>query len=207
MRWCLVVLLVACSSSPKPRTGSTGDCEKAVDKLFAMLARRGMEQPEGQRAVTIEECKRASKDASVGCILAAPDDDAIEKCLKPAPKGEPHDQLATMVQNLRTYYFVHETFTDMKLALFPAKPCCEFPTRKCPAEQAPNDWWTNVLKLDVTTERSFQYRFESTSDKAIVEAIGDLDCDGKTVTYRRELEQRSDGNMHITINNPPDGKD
>ncbi len=88
--------------------------------------------------------------------------------MTPAPKGEPVDQLEEMTQNLQTYFFVHETFTDQKHGLVPAKACCEFPTKKCPPETTPNG-------------------FESTSKKAIIEAVGDLDCDGKTVTYRREL--------------------
>jgi len=208
MRTWLVVLLVACSGPTKKSGGAiASDCERAVDKLFAMMGRRGFAPPDGQRPVTIEECKQVPNDPSRACILAAPNDDAIEKCLSPAPKGEPHDQLADMIQNVRTYYFIHETFTDQKLALFPAKPCCQFPTKKCPPDASADEWWTAVLKLDVTTERSFQYRFESTSDKATIEAVGDLDCDGKTVTYRRELEQRDDGNLHITVFDPPKDSD
>jgi hypothetical protein len=127
--------------------------------------------------------------------------------LTPKPKGEPGDGLDQAAENLRTYFFVHETFTDQKVALTPAKPCCQFPTKKCPPETAPNEVLTDILKLDLSKEHAFQYRFESTARKAVVEAIGDRDCDGKTVTYRREVEQRDDGNMHITVIDPPESDD
>ena len=92
-------------------------------------------------------------------------------------------------------------------ALTPAKPCCQFPTKKCPPEPKPNESLTEILELDLSKERAFQYRFESTGHKAVIEAVGARDCDGKTITFRRELEWRSDGNMHITVQDPPAGSD
>ena len=202
------------SSGAPPQAGGgsaapAGDpCTTAVDKLFAMLKRKGFEEADpSQRAGAIEGCRKNPNDPRVACVAAAQDDAALERCMTPAPKGEPLDQLAQMTENLRTYFFVHETFTDEKIGLTPAKPCCQFPTKKCPPETAPNEILTQVLKLDLSKEREFQYRFESTSQKAVIEAVGDRDCDGKTVTYRRELEWRADGNMHITVLDPPEGSD
>lgn len=182
-------------------------CPVVVDKLFAFSKRKGFEGDATQRARAIEGCRASLDDPAVACVLAAKDDAAIEACLTPAPKGEPLDQLEQMTQELRTYFFVHETFTDQNIGLTPAKPCCQFPNKKCPPEAAPNEILTQVLKLDLSQERDFQYRFESTSKKAVIEAVGDRDCDGKTVTYRRELEWRADGNMHITVLDPPEGSD
>lgn len=182
-------------------------CTAAVDKLFAFLSRKGYEGDASQRARATEECRERPSDPVVACVLAAKDDAAIEACMTPAPKGEPQDQLEQMTRELRTYFFVHETFTDQNIGLTPAKPCCQFPGKKCPPETAPNEILTRVLKLDLSKEREFQYRFESTSKKAVIEAVGDRDCDGKTVTYRRELEWRADGNMHITVLDPPEGSD
>lgn len=215
----LVVLLLgaACSSksggtatkSPSPAQPTTANepCAAAVDKVFALLKRRGDEPDPSQRGAAIGECRKNPNDPVVACVLAANDDAALERCMTPAPKGEPLDQLAQMTENLRTYFFVHETFTDQKVALTPAKPCCQYPTKKCPPETAPNEILTGILELDLSTEREFQYRFESSGKKAVIEAVGDRDCDGKTVTYRRELEHRADGNMHITVLDPPAGSD
>lgn len=179
----------------------------AVDKVFAFLTSKGYQPEPGQRDGALAECRKKPDDPVIACVVKAADDAALEACMAPKPKGEPIDQLEEMTQNLRTYFFVHETFTDQKHGPVPAKACCEFPTKKCPAETTPNEWFTDVLKLDLSKERAFQYRFESTSTKAVIEAVGDLDCDGKTVTYRREVERRDDGNMHITVLDPPEGSD
>lgn len=188
-------------------TPGNDPCVAAVDKVFALLKRRGYAADPSERGDAIDQCREKPNDPMVACVLAANDDAALERCMTPAPKGEPLDQLAQMTENLRTYFFVHETFTDQRVGLTPAKPCCQYPTKKCPPETAPNEILTGILELDLSTEREFQYRFESSSKKAVIEAVGDRDCDGKTVTYRRELEQRADGNMHITVLDPPEGSD
>jgi hypothetical protein len=200
------------TASPPKADGSAapaGDrCTVAVDKLFAMMKRKGFDDDDPSRRMrAIEGCRAHPEDPTLACLLGAKDDAAVEACVTPAPKGEPQDQLEQMTQSLRTYFYVHETFTDQNVALTPAKPCCQFPNKKCPPEAAPNEILTNILELDLSKEREFQYRFESTDKKAVIEAVGDRDCDGKTVTYRRELEWRADGNMHITVLDPPEGSD
>lgn len=211
-------VLVGCGDKAKPTTTTppgnttakpaTGGCAGAVDKLFAFAARQGNTIPPEQREPLIAECNKKPDDPMIGCINSAATDEAIDACFRPPKKhGEPHEQLDIAVDALRTYYFVNETFTDENVPLTPAKACCQFPGKKCPAETAPNQVLKGIAGLDLTVERSFQYRFESTANKAVVEAVGDLDCDGKTVTYRREVERRDDGNIHITVKDPPDGSD
>lgn len=222
-RSALVVSLLgaACSGGTAAKSPSTGPaqagsgdatsanepCTIAVNKVFALLKRQGYDADPSERGRAVEECRKKPDDPIVPCIVAAKDDGEVERCLKPAPKGEPGDQLDQAAENLRTYFFIHETFTDQNIGLTPAKPCCQFPDRKCPPETAPNEYLTDILKLDLSKERLFQYRFESTSKKAVIEAVGDRDCDGTTVTYRRELEWRADGSMHITVIDPPENSD
>jgi hypothetical protein len=207
MRLLIAIVLVGCSgpaSTPArpPSNQAKDDCTIAVDKVYATLARHGAHTDPGARQSAIDDCRKSPGDPSVACVVAAADDAAIQKCITPAPKGEPGDQLDVAVQQLRTYFFVNETFTDQNIALTPATPCCQFPSKKCPADSAPPAFLVDVLELDFTKERAFQYRFESTSRKAVIEAVGDRACSGKLVTYRRELELRNDGNMHITIDDP-----
>ncbi len=221
-RLAVVVSTLGCGCSDKPAapakptakptarlgTAAADDrCVTAVDKVFTLLKRKGHETDPRQQAGAVEQCRRTPNDPTVACLLTATDDPAVERCMSPASKPEPVGQLAQMTENLQTYFFVHETFTDQKLGLVPAIPCCQFPTKKCPPQPAPDAIWTDVLKLDLTKDRDFQYRFESSSTKAVLEAVGDRDCDGKAVTYRRELERRADGNMHITVLDPPAGSD
>jgi hypothetical protein len=213
------LLASACSggaATPQPPTAGAGAgatapagdaCTTAIDKLFGLITRKGHEITRDQRDGAIAECRtRPATDQTIVCLNAAKDDIAIEACMN-APKGEPLDQLEVMTQALRTYHFIHETFTDQKLGPIPNRPCCQFPNKKCPPETAPDEYWSTILELDLSKERDFQYRFESTGNKAVIEAIGDRDCDGKTVTYRRELEWRTDGNMHITVFDPPPAAD
>ena len=225
LRFVLAVSLLGCSdkatatrttppTTATPPTSAnapaaTGDrCATAIDKLFGLAKRIGREIGPEHRAGAIEECRqRPADDPTITCLVAATTDDDIHACMKPKPKGEPGDQLDAATEQLRTYYFIHETFTAEKVPLTPAKACCQFPTRKCPPETNPNAILKDILKLDLSTERAFQYRFESDGNKAIIEAVGDRDCDGKSVTYRRELEYRSDGNMHITVTDPPAADD
>jgi hypothetical protein len=210
---CMVLSILGAACADKsagtrsPAGSGTDRCPIAVDKLFAMMERLGHDVDPDAREAALVACRKKPDDPTAACIVAASDDAAIERCLAPKPKGEPLDQLARATESMRTYYFVHETFTTENVPLTPAKPCCQFPTKKCPPETAPNQVLTELLELDLSTEREFQYRFQSADDRAVIEAVGDRDCDGKTITYRRELEQRADGNMHITVLDPRAGDD
>ncbi len=211
------LVATGCSDRPATKTASpanatTGSgsgsdpCAIAVDKLFALIATKGAAPAPDQRASALAECRNNPNDPTLACIVGASGNAAVEACLD-APKGEPIDQLEAATEKLRTYYFVNETFTIQKLPLIPARACCTYPDKKCPPETSPGEWWTDVVGVDLSTPRSFQYRFESSGDMALIEAVGDRNCDGKTVTYRRELERRGDGNMHVTVTDPPPDSD
>jgi hypothetical protein len=194
-------------SAPPSSSSAAGSdaCESAVDKLFGLLARRGAAPDPGLRDGAVADCRTRPDDPIFACVNGAADDAAVEACMT-APKGEPFDELARVVENLRTYFFVHETFTVERVPLTPAQACCRFPDQRCPS-QAPDPILTDLLELDLSTPRRFQYGYESTGTKAVIEAVGDRDCDGVTVTYRREVEHRADGNMHITVIDPPARED
>jgi hypothetical protein len=211
-----VLLFAACSkpAAPPPlqQVTKADPCETAIDKVLALAKRRsGRDSPPGQREAAIEECRKApeSERAEIACINKAEDDDAIVRCFeeREAAKGEPAVELAHLVQQLRTYYFVHETFPRASVALTPAQACCSFPAKKCSSAGQWTDQVWKILELDLEQEHLYQYRYEGDGRKAIVEAVGDPDCDGKTLTYRRELEFRDDGNMHITVTDPPADSD
>jgi hypothetical protein len=210
------LLFAACSGSstrpaPPQQVTKADPCEAAVDKLIAAAKRRsGHELGPDQREAAIEECRQApeSERTYVSCINSAGDDDAIAACMEPPPpKGEPAVELARLVQQLRTLYFIHEKFPTGSVALTPSQPCCSFPNKKCSSAGQWTDPMWKLLEFDLKQEHDYQYRYEATDNKAIIEAIGDPRCDGKTLTYRREMEFRDDGNMHITVLDPPAGSD
>jgi len=181
--------------------------------LSVVKRRSGTEITPSQRDAAIEECRKApdSERANIACLNKANDDDAIVKCIEeetaPTAQGEPAAELAHLVRQLRTYYFVHETFPRGTVALTPSQACCSSPTKKCSSAGQWTDPIWQLLELDIKQDHLYQYRYEATDKKAIVEAVGDPDCDGKPITYRRELEFRDDGNMHITVTDPPPGSD
>ena len=143
----------------------------AIDKVIAVVAKEQKVTAEARDA-WIQACHNAPDDPTTACVVAAKDDAAVEACIQPKPKGEPRDQLEASVESLRTVYFVHETFSDKNVPLTPAKSCCSFPSKKCPVEAKPPFELADLAKIDFTKERSFQYRYESTANTAVLEAVG-----------------------------------
>ncbi len=218
MRLLWIATLAACGSTapaPKPKPPETKKpvaaqdlCAVAFDKLAPMVERRFQTKiSPDERAKGLEECRAGDKEAMVvvECIAKAADDDAIVACMQASePKkklDEPHPDLDQLVENLRIYHISHEVLLAGNVALTPAKACCSYPDHLCPAGEWKAETW-NIVGLDNTKARHFQFRFEGTRSKVVVEAVGDLDCDGKLITFRRELEMRADGNMHITVVDP-----
>lgn len=71
------------------------------------------------------------------------------------------------------------------VGLTPSKSCCEFPDKKCPVVQ--RDWvgvpiW-DTLGFEMPQPFFFQYAYRSDGKTFEAIAVGDLDCDGNTVTY------------------------
>ncbi len=65
----------------------------------------------------------------------------------------------------------------------PARPCCEAPDHRCPV--APAAWsgaWRALL-FEPTKAHAFRYRYKGTATTYEVQATGDLDCDGTSITY------------------------
>jgi hypothetical protein len=71
-----------------------------------------------------------------------------------------------------------------KTGLTPAAGCCAGPDHMCAADaaawQAPA--WAS-LDFSIDEAHRFQYELESSAAGFTARAVGDLDCDGTTVTY------------------------
>ena len=70
----------------------------------------------------------------------------------------------------------------------PGQSCCAFPSKKCPV--VASDWQGVPIwdALGFEQHRPFYFRYAYTSDgkRFTATAVGDLDCDGTTVTYTLE---------------------
>jgi hypothetical protein len=93
-------------------------------------------------------------------------------------------QLNKLGMNAKRAFVQMSQWPQGKVALTPAKPCCQEPDHHC--RWTPSTWQDPVWKsLDFEVHESFmfQYSYESDGKTFIANAIGDPDCRGQTVRY------------------------
>ncbi|HVK84092.1 MAG TPA: hypothetical protein VM513_08290 [Kofleriaceae bacterium] len=145
---------------------------------------------------------------SVVGILSAVAIPAFMSYMKKSKVSETALQLNKLGKNLKVVYAESSTFPVGDAPLTPAESCCNGPNHKCAGD--PSAWiqipmWRELDFL-IDEPHLFQYRYHSDGKTAVVEAIGDLDCDGNTITYR--LEATSDNGMpRVQITEPAPGMD
>ena len=83
----------------------------------------------------------------------------------------------------------------------PAAPCCDGPGRKCSASWTDPVW--QALDFRIDDPHLYQYTYKSDGAAFTATAIGDLDCDGTTITY----ELRGDANGTTALIEPPPNSD
>lgn len=67
--------------------------------------------------------------------------------------------------------------------LTPAAPCCEGPNHKCADAQSWQVPAWQQLDFEIDRPHYFRYSYESDGKTFTAQAVGDLDCDGDTITY------------------------
>ncbi|CAN5859356.1 hypothetical protein BH11MYX2_BH11MYX2_05890 [soil metagenome] len=143
---------------------------------------------------------------SVAGIMAAVAVPAFMDYTKKSKKSESAMELNKLGKNLKVYYITNASFPEGDTTLSPAESCCTGPNHKC---FDPSTWqqkaWQD-LDFQIDEPHLFQYRYHSDGKTALAEAVGDLDCDGVSITYR--LEATADaGNPTITVSEPPPNSD
>jgi len=148
------------------------------------------------RTGTVRAClgKASSAEAVVGCISGR----EVAKGTLSQKRSEAELNLDAIKKSAKTYFVERAEYPRGSAGPTPSKPCCEYPTRKCPAN--PSDWegvptW-DALDFTVTEDHYFQYSYESDGSTYEARAVGDLDCDGTTVTY--VMRGRSDNGNPTT---------
>lgn len=113
-------------------------------------------------------------------------------CGRESSGGEPRARKSEAELNLnaigkaaKVAFHEDAAFPVATAPLTPARPCCEGPKHKC--EPVSTDWvgvaaWEQ-LDFELTEPSFFQYSYSGTATTFVAEAVGDLDCDGETVTY------------------------
>ncbi len=128
-------------------------------------------------------------------VVAVP---ALGRYLRRARTSEALQSVERISAGARAYY--EATHSDVNarplarqfpatVAVTPTGACCDGPADRCTSTTI--DWSTNTwraLKFDMTQGHSYQYQFTSAGvDGAAtftIDAVGNLDCDAVTATYR-----------------------
>jgi hypothetical protein len=121
----------------------------------------------------------------VGVVAAVTIPACVERAAQSFRRAEAEVQLERIGRAAGTYYVTNGKFPAGTAATLPARPCCTNRDHKCEVTSSWDDdpvW--RELDFEVYGSSYFQYRYEGTAESFTATAVGDLDCDGNTITYR-----------------------
>jgi hypothetical protein len=145
------------------------------------------------------------RDLNAKATDAVPLDAARKRYAILSDKTEATLQLNKIGKNAKRNYTEAGSFIVGGTGLMPRSPCCQGPDHHCPANPgawAADEAW-RVLDFQIDEPSLFQYSYRSSDGKTFTaEAIGDLDCDGSTITFRLE-GSIIHGEPVVTLTEPP----
>jgi len=217
---------IASSGSAPPSASAGDDCQRFYDKLLPVLAKRFENESEGEgvtpaeREDLIKRCRAQIAKGPVpelNCVLVAPDDAAINACMDNSLGGsetkrqsEAEAMLDRLGKAAKEAFISDARFPVATIALTPAKPCCDENhdgKLRCAPEMA--NWGTpewRALAFQLVEPHQFQYSYQSDGKTFVATAVGDLDCDGRSITYKLEGKDVN-GNITLTLTEPPPNTD
>jgi type II secretory pathway pseudopilin PulG len=140
-------------------------------------------------------------------MLAAVAIPAFMDYMKKGRQTEASLMLLRIAKAAKAHYIANSSYPVGDAPLTPPTPCCQGTNGKCDPGGAAwqQELWTK-LDFQIDEPTRFQYRVHSDGKTLDAEAIGDLDCDGTSVTYR--MHARSEGGTPVvTFEEPPPGAD
>ncbi len=120
-------------------------------------------------------------------------------------KQEAAVQLNKIGKNAKRVYVETSAFTVGSATTLPRAPCCDGPEHHCPADSAAwaNDAVWRQLDFQIDEPALFQYSYQGDAQSFHATAVGDLDCDGTTITFELQGTVR-DGVPYVVLSEPPD---
>jgi hypothetical protein len=212
-----VLSLAACSKA------KGDECQQVWDKMGPIMGKMGggKAMPADAKDKFLKECRTDAKfktDPVFACVLKASGEAAVADCMQKAfgdymsksKKTEAQLNLNKLGKNAKVFYVTEGSFPAGKAGPTPAGPCCDGPNHKCaavPADQwAATEVWSKLdFQLDEPT--LFTYSYEGDGKTVTATAVGDLDCDGTTITYKLEMTAGADGVPTMNIVEPPANAD
>lgn len=203
-------LVVACGSSEPP------NCETAVRNAAKQV---GADQRprEAEIAELVSTCINEKWTAMVRtCVGKAKTVEQVASCIsgREVAEGELAPRRSEVELNLdaikksaKTHFVEMGSYPKASVGLTPGQPCCAGGGKvKCTANVI--DWqgvpaW-DLLDFEIVEDHYYQYSYESDGQTYEAKGVGDLDCDGKTVTYimRGRIENGSPVAELIKPTNP-----
>jgi hypothetical protein len=189
-------------------------CQEFVERSKPAIARiQGRPPTNDQQLELMRRCTLKGLGELSTCVTAATTPPAIDQCWSDMTP----DRLASMSTQrppeaaivLRQIATAAETalardgrFPAVEAPPTPAKSCCEGARSRCATAGA--EWSTPAWRtLGVPTENTgfFQYSYKSDGKTVLATAIGDLDCDGVSITWR--LEGKVEAGKAVWSMTPP----
>jgi hypothetical protein len=132
---------------------------------------------------------------------------ALMDSMRPRQRMETDVNFERLGDALKRVYAQTGAFPVGDTGLTPPQSCCQGPHAKCDA--GPTAWATGpwqALGFELTDPALFQYSYHSDGKTAEIRAVGDLDCDGISITYRLKANAH-DGQVSLDIQQPPPNTD
>jgi hypothetical protein len=137
----------------------------------------------------------------VGCGKSK---DAADDYVMKSKATEAKLMLNKLGKMAQMYFMERGQFPAGKVPLTPAAPCCKGAKGECAPD--PAQWQAaepfKALDFIVDMPHRFQYSYESDGKTATATAVGDLNCDGKTITFKLDLTG-GEGPAAMNIVEPP----
>ena len=189
-------------------SGSAPSCETVMRHVAGLAPSSGAMSESAIRSL-IDTCvKDHWSDSMRSCAGRAKAMEDLAGCHN-GPVGRRRDRseaelnLIALGKSAGAQYAILDAFPTGTLPLTPATPCCAGADHKCPAD--PADWraplWED-LTFELVEPSHFQYDYTSDGKIFTARAVGDLDCDGTSVTYVLRGSVDASGNSHVALTKP-----
>jgi type IV pilus assembly protein PilA len=135
-------------------------------------------------------------------ILAAVAIPAFMDYMKKSKKTEASLQLNKIGKNDKVFYITNAAFVATNGAAMPTMTSCKGAVT---TGWAADSGWA-ALDFQIDEPNLFQYTYTGSTTTPSAIAVGDLDCDGTTITYTLNISAPS-GNPAVSLTEPPPNSD
>jgi hypothetical protein len=213
MRKVLIAALLLAGACSKNKADA---CEQVWNKMAPAMGeianQAGRPLPADAKAKFLSECRtgdRMKNDPVFDCVLKASDNDAVTKCMTSGVSAyksksmaiEAKLRLQMIAKNAQAAFQGDGAFPVGTVGPTPAGPCCNEPGQQCEVTGDVDPLWDS-LGVFFDEPVRFSYRYESDGKTATATAVGDLDCDGTSITYKLEMSVDADGKVTTNLVEP-----